>query len=156
MLKILQVKLQQYVNPALPDVQSGFRKGRGTRDQIANKRWITEKARKFKKNHLLLLHWTTLKPLAVWITTHRGIFLKRWEHQTTLPASWETCTQDKRQQLETDVEQRTGSELGKKSIKAVHCHPAYLTYTQSASCERLGWLTHKLESRLPGETSLCR
>ena len=56
MLKILQARLQQYVNHELPDVQAGFRKGRGTRDQIANIRWMMEKAREFQKKHLFLLH----------------------------------------------------------------------------------------------------
>ena len=62
--------------------------------------------------------------------------------------------QVKKQQLESDMEQWTGSKLGKKSIKAVYCHPAYLTYTQSTSCEMLGWKKHKLESRLLGEISI--
>ena len=76
---------------------------------------------------------TTLKPLTVWITTNCGKFLKRWEYQTTLPASCETCMQVKKQQLEQDVEQQIGSKLGKEYLKAVYCHPAYLTYLQSTS-----------------------
>ena len=75
-------------------------------------------------------------------------FLKRWEHQTTSPASWETYMQVKKQQLEPDMEQQTGSKLGKEYVKAVYCHPAYLTYMQSASWEMPGWMNHKLESRL--------
>ena len=67
------------------------------------------------------------------------------------PASWEICVQVKKHQLELDMEQQTGSKSGKKYIKAVYCHPAYLTYMQSISCEILGWMKHKLESRLPGE-----
>ena len=86
MLKILQARLQQYVNRELLDVQAGFRKGRGTRDQIANIRWIMEKAREFQKNIYFCL-LTMLKPLIVWITTNCGKFLKRWEYHTTLPAS---------------------------------------------------------------------
>ena len=62
-----------------------------------------------------------------------------------------TCMQVKKQQLELDMDQQTGSKSGKEYIKAVYCHPAYLTYTQSTSCEMLGWMKHKLESRLPGE-----
>jgi len=62
--------------------------------------------------------------------------------------------QVKRQQLELDMEQQTGFKLGKEYIKAVYCHPAYLTYMQSTSCEVLGWMMHKLESRLPGEISI--
>ena len=69
-----------------------------------------------------------------------GNFLKRWQYQTTWPASWETYMQVKKQQLELDMEQQTGSKLGKEYIKAaVHCHPAYLTYMLSTSWETLGW-----------------
>ena len=85
MLKILQARLQQYVNCELPDVQAHFRKGRGTRDQIANIRWIIEKAREFQKNISFCL--TMPKPLTVWIKTNCGKFFKRWEYQTILPAS---------------------------------------------------------------------
>ena len=70
---------------------------------------------------------TMPKPLTVWITTNCRKFLKSWEYQTTLPASWEICIQVKKHQLELDIEQKTGSQLGKKYIKAVYCHPAYLT-----------------------------
>ena len=82
MLKILQAKLQQYVNHEPPDVQAGFRKGRGTRDQIANIGWIIEKAREFQKNIYFCL-LTMPKPLIVWITTNCGKFFKTWEYQTT-------------------------------------------------------------------------
>ena len=153
MLKILQARLQQYTNWELPDVQAGFRKGRGTWDQIANLHWIIEKARKFQKkstSHLL----TMPKPLTLWITINCGIFLKTWEYQSTLPASWETCMQVKKQQLEPDMKQRTGSTLGKKYVKAVYCHPVYKTYMQSTSWEMPGWMKHKLESRLPVEISV--
>ena len=74
-----------------------------------------------------------------------GKFLKRWEYQTTLPASWETCMQLKKQQSEPDMEQQTTSKSGKEYVKAVCCHPAYLTYMQSTSGEMLGWIKHKLE-----------
>ena len=82
MLKILQARLHQYVNCELPDVQAGFRKGRGTRDQIANIRWIMEKAREFQKTSISAL-LTMPKPLTVWITINCGKFFKRWEYQTT-------------------------------------------------------------------------
>ena len=72
-----------------------------------------------------------LKPLAVWITTNCVKFLKRWEYQTTLAASWEICMQVKKQQLEPDMEQLTGSKLGKEYVKAVYCHPAHFIYMQS-------------------------
>ena len=86
MLKIFQARLQQYVNCELPDVQAGFRKGRRTRDQIANICWVIEKATEFQKNvYLWFIDYA--KPLTVWITTNCGKFLKRWEYQTTLTAS---------------------------------------------------------------------
>ena len=129
MLKILQARLQQYVNQELPDIQAGFRKGRETRDQIANIGWIVEKQESSRRTSTSAL-LTMLKPLTVWITTNCGKFLKRWEHQTTLPVSWEICTQVKKQQLEPDMEQRTGSKLGKEYIKAVYYHPACLTYAE--------------------------
>ena len=77
--------------------------------------------------------------------------LKRWAYQVTLPASWKTCMQVKKQQLEPDMEQQTGSKQGKEYVKVVCCHPAYLTYMRRISCEILGWVKHKLESRLLGE-----
>ena len=108
MLKILQARPQQYVNRELPDVQAGFGKGRGTRDQIANIHWIIEKAREFQKNiYFSLLPMS--KPFTVWITINCGKFFKRWEYQTTWPASWEICMQVRKQQLELDMEQQTGS-----------------------------------------------
>ena len=70
------------------------------------------------------------------------------------PASWEICMQVKKQQLEVDMEQKTGSKLGKEYVKAVYCHPAWLTYMQSTSWEMLDWMKHKLESRLLGEISI--
>ena len=82
MLKILQDRLQQYMNCELPDAQAGFRKDRGTRDQIANILWITEKVREFQKNIYFSL-LTMPKPLTVWITTNSGNFLKGWEYETT-------------------------------------------------------------------------
>jgi len=75
-----------------------------------------------------------LKPLTVWIITNYGKFLKRWEYQTTSPASWENCMQVKKQQLEPDMEQQTGYKLGKEYIKGEYYHPAYLTSMQSTSC----------------------
>ena len=85
MLKIPQARLQPYVKCELPNVQAGFRKGRGTRDQVANIYWIREKAREFQKTSTSA-SLTMLKPLTVWITTNCGKFLKKWEYQTTLPA----------------------------------------------------------------------
>ena len=137
------------MNHELPDVQAGFRKGRGTRDQIANIPWIIEKAREVQKNiYFCFIDYAKL--LTVWITTNCGKFFKRWEYQTTWPAFKETCIQVRKQQLELDMEQRTGSKSGKEYVKAAYCHPAYLTYMQSTSWETLGWKKHKMESRLLG------
>ena len=97
---------------------------------------------------------TTPKPLTVWITTNCGKFWKIWEHQTTLPVSWEICVWVKKQQLESYMGQLTGSKLEKEYDKAVYCHPAYLTYMQSTSCKMPGWMKHQLESRWPGEMSI--
>ena len=108
MLKILQARLQQYVNRELPDVQAGFRKGRGTSDQIANIHWIIEKAREFQKNiYFCFIDYAK----AFDCVDHNKLwkFLKRWEYQTTWPASWEMCMQVKKLQLELDMEQQTGS-----------------------------------------------
>ena len=108
MLIILQARLQQYMNCKLPDVQAGLRKGRGTIDEMADICWIIKKSREFQKN--IYFYFMTLpKPLTVWITTNCGKFWKRWEYQTTWPASWEICMQVKKQQLELDMEQQTGS-----------------------------------------------
>ena len=101
MLKILQARLQQYVNRELPDVQAGFRKGRGTRDQSANICWIIEKAREFQEN--IYFGFIDYAQAFVWIITNSGKFFKIWEYQTTLPASWETWMQVKKQQLEADM-----------------------------------------------------
>jgi len=79
-----------------------------------------ENSRKASTSALL----TMPKPLTVWITINCGKFFKRWEYQTTWPASWEICMQVKKQQLELDMEQQTGSKSGKEYVKAVYCHPA--------------------------------
>ena len=157
MLKILQARLQQYVNHEFPDIQAGFRKGRGTRDQIANIHWIIERARKFQKNicftdntkafdcvdHNKL--WEILKKME--IPDHLACLLRnlyvgqeatvRTGHGTT---DW--------------IQIGKGCILYRPYVKAVYCHPAYLTSVQNTSCEMLGWMKHKLESRLPGEISI--
>ena len=109
-----------------------------------------ESSRKTSTSALL----TTPKSLTVWITTNRRKFLKRWKYQTTLPASLEICIQVKKQQLEQDMEQQTGSKLRKECVKAVYCHPVYLTYMQSTLCKMPGWMKDTLESRLLGEISI--
>ena len=95
-----------------------------------------------------------LKPLTVWITTNCGKFLKRWEYQTTLPASWETCMQVKKQQLEVDTNNSLVLKLEKEYVKAVYCHSVYLAYMQSTSCEMLGWMKQKLGSSVLREISI--
>ena len=130
MFKILQARLQQYVNGELPHVHGGFRKVRGTRDQIANTHWITGKAREFQENiyfcfidyakafHCICHNklWKILQGMG--ITDHLTCFLRN------LYAGQEAT--------ELDMEQWTGSKLGKEYIKYVYCHPAYLTYMQNA------------------------
>ena len=137
MLKILQARLQHYVNCELPDIQDGFCKGRGTRDQIANIHWIIEKAIEFQKNicfcfidyakafdyvdHNKL--WKILQQMGV--PDHLICFLRN------LYAGQEAT-------FRTRHGTRTGSKLGKEYVKAVYCHPAYLTCMLSTSCKMLG------------------
>ena len=103
MLKILQARLQQYVNCELPDVQAGFRKGRGTRDQIAT----IEKAREFQKN--IYFCFIDYGKAFDCVDHNKLENSESWEYQTTWPASWETYMQVRKQQLELDMEQQTGS-----------------------------------------------
>ena len=145
------------MNWEIPDVQAGFRKGRGTRDQIANIHWIIEKAREFQKNIYFCFIGYAKAFDCVDHTNWK--FWKRWEYHTTLPVCWEICMQIRKQRLEPDMKQWTGSTLGKEYVKAVYCQPAYLIYMQSTTCKMLGWIKHKLESRLPGKISkpqICR
>ena len=106
MLKILQARLQQYVNCELPEVQAGFRNDRGTRDQIVNICWIIKKARELQKNIYCFIDYAK----AFDCVDHNKVEnSERWEYQTTFPASWEICLQIKKQQLELDMEWQTGS-----------------------------------------------
>ena len=147
MLKILQARLQQYVNCELPDAQAGFRKSRGTRDQIANIHWITEKQESSRKTSALL---TMPKPLTLWITTNCGKFFKRWEYQTTLPASWEICIQVKKQ-----VRTGHGTTDWFQIRKGVHqdciLSPCLFNLYAEYIMHNTGLMKHKLESRLSGE-----
>ena len=140
------------MNRELPDAQAGFRKARSQRSKCQHLLGH-RKSESVSEKHLLL-HWLCLKPLTVWITTNCGIFFKRWEYQTTWPASWETCMQVKKQPLELNIEQQTGSKSGKEWVKALYCHLAYLTYMQNTLCEMLGWMKHKLELRVQEEISI--
>ena len=122
MLKILQATFQQYMNWEVPDVQTGFRKGTRTIDQIANICWIIETAREFQKNiNFCFIDYAN--PFIWGITMNCTKFLKRWEYQTTLLSSWTICVQVKKQKLEPDMKQQTGSKLGKECVKSVGCHP---------------------------------
>ena len=139
MLKILQAKFRQYVNQKLPDVQAGFRKGGGTRDQIANIRWITEKAREFQKSiYVSFIHYTKTFDYVY----HNKLWkiLKEMGIPDHLTCPLEICMQVKKYQLELDMEQETDSKSGKEYIKAVYCHSAYLTYMKNTSCKMLGWI----------------
>ena len=136
MLKIPQAKLQQYMNREIPDVQAGFRKGREPEIKLPTSTGSLKKQESSRKTYISAL-LTMPKPLAVWITINCGKFWKRWEYQTTLSASWEICMQVKKQQLEPNMEQQTGSKSGKEYVKAVYCHPVYLTSMQSTSWEML-------------------
>ena len=154
MLKILQARLQQYVNRELLDVQAGLRKGRATRDQIANICWIMEKAREFPKNiyfccidyakafdcvdHNKL--WKILKEMG--ISDHLTCLLRN------LYAGQEAAVRSGHGTTDWLQTRKV------VYIKAIYCHPAYLTYMQSTSCEMPGWMKHKLKSRLPGEISI--
>ena len=111
-LKILQAWLWQYVNWKLPDVQAGFQRGRGTRDQIANIHWIMEKAKEFQEN---IYFCFTDDTKAFDCVYHNKLWeiLKEMEYQTTLPGFWEICMKVKKQQLEPDMKQWTGSKLGR-------------------------------------------
>ena len=152
MLKILQARLQQCVNWELPDVQAGFRKGRGTRDQVANIHWIIEQARQFQKN----IYFCFVDYIKAFDYVDHN---KLWKilQEMGIPVYLTYLLRNmqvKKEQLKPDMEKQTGFKSGKEYVKAAYCHPAYLTSMQSTSCEMLGWMKHKLESRLPGEISI--
>ena len=151
MFKTLPARLQQYMNPVLPDVQVAFRKDSVSRDQIGNIYWIMEKAREFQKNiHFCFIDYAK----AFEYVNHN----KLWKilKEMGVP-DYLTCLLRK---LFVDQEATVrnghgtiGSKLGKECIRAVYCHPAYLTYMQSTSCKMPGWMNHKLKSRLLREIS---
>ena len=132
MLKILQARLQQYVNHELPDVQAGSRKGRGTRDQIANIRWIMEKAREFQKNiYFCFIDYAK----AFDCVNHNQLWkiLKEMRIPDHLTCLLRNLYAGQEATVKLDMEQQTGSKQEKEYVKAVYCHPAYLTYIQSTS-----------------------
>ena len=108
MLKVLQARLQQYVNWVILDVQAGFRKGKEPEIKLPTSVKSSKKHKSSRKTSTSAL-LTTSKPLTVWITRNYGQFWKTWEYQTTWSASWEICMQVRKQQLEQDMEQQTGS-----------------------------------------------
>ena len=128
MLKIHQARLQQYVNCELPDVQASFRKGRGTRDQIANICWIMEKAREVQK----MIYFCFIDYAKTFDCVHHK---KLWKilKEMGIPDHLTCLLRNRKQRLELDMEQQTGSKLEKEYVKAVYCHPAYLTSMQSTS-----------------------
>ena len=152
MLKILQARLHQYVNWELPDVQAEFRKDIKTRYQIANISWIIEKEKEFQKN---INFWFIDYCKAFDCVDHNKLWkiFKEMGIPVYLICLLRNCMRVKEKQLEPDMEQWTGSKLGKEYAKAVYCHPAYLNFMQSISWEILGWMKQKLESRLQGEIS---
>ena len=138
------------MNNEIPDIQVGFWKGRGTRDQIVNIcRIIKKQESSPQKIYFCFIGYAR----SFDCVNHNNSceILKEMEYQTTWPASWEICMQVKKQQLELDMEQQTSSKPGEVRVKAVCCYPAYSTYVPSASWEMMGWMKHTLESRLSGE-----
>ena len=133
MLKILQATLQQYVNSELPDVQGGFRKGRGTRDQIANICWTLEKAREFQKN----IYFCFIDYAQAHDCVDHNKLLKILK-EMGIPDHLTYLLRNRYAGQEVTVRTRHGSKSGKEYVQAVYCHPAYLTYMQSTSCEMPG------------------
>ena len=121
MLKIFHAKFQQYLNWELPYVQAGFRKGRGTKDQIANIHWIRKKAKEFQQN----IYFCFIDFIKAFDCVDHN---KLWKTLQEMGIPDHLTCLLKKQQLELDMEKQTGSKSGKEYIKAVYCHPAYLTY----------------------------
>ena len=153
MLKILQARLQQYMNDELPDAQAGFRKDRGTRDQIANIHWIIKKAREFQKN--IYFCFINYAKAFVCVDHH-----KLWKILPKMGISDHLTCLLRNLYAGQEATVRTGYgrtdwfQIGKEFFKAVYYHPAHLTCMQSMSCELPDWMKHKLESRWPGEISI--
>ena len=153
MLKILQARLQQYANRKLPDVQAGFRKGRGTRDQIANICWITEKAREFQKN----IYFCFIDYAKAFDCVNHN---KLWKilKEMGIPDHLTCLLRNLHAGQEATVRTGHGTtdwfQIRKGVRQGCILSPTYLTYMQSTSCEMPDWTKLKLESRLPGETSI--
>ena len=153
MLKILQARLQQYVNCELPDVQAGFRKGRGTRDQIASICWIIEKAREFQRN----IYFCFIDYAKAFDCVDHN---KLWKilKETGMPEHLTCLLRNLYAGQEATVRTGHGTtdwfQIGKGVRQGCIWSPAYLTYMQNISWEMLEWKKHRLESRLPGEISI--
>ena len=153
MLKILQARLQQHVIWELPDVQAGFRKGKGTRDQIVNIHWIITKAREFQKNiYFCFIEYAN----DIDCVDHNKLWkiLKEMRIPDHLTCLLRNLYAGQEATARTGYITTTGSKLRKEYVKAVYCHSAYLAYMQSTWCEMLGWMKHKLESSLQREISI--
>ena len=149
MLKVLQAKFQQYLNWKLPDVQAIFRKGREPEIKLPTSTGSWKKQESSRETSISAL-LTMLKPLTVWITTNYGKFL-----ETGIPDHLTCLLRNLYAGQEATVRTGHGTmdwfKTGKEYVKAIHCHPVYLTFMQSTSCEMPDWMKYKLESRLPGE-----
>ena len=139
MLKILQARLQQYMNWTVKFQMFKLVLKKAEKPEIKLPTSVGSlKKQEFQKNiYFCFIDYTkgfdSMDHNKLWI-------INRWEYQTVLPASWEMCMQVKKQQLVLDMKQQTGSKQEKEYVKAIYCHPAYLTYMQSTSCEMLGWM----------------
>ena len=152
MLKIFQARLQQYMNHELPDVQAGFRKGRGTRDQTANICWIIKKAREFQKNsYFCFIDYD--KPFDC-VDHNKLESLKEMGIQDHLTCLLRNLYAGQEAIVRTGHGTTDWFQIGKGIYQAVYCHPAYLIYMQSTSCEMPGWIKHMLESGLLTEISI--
>ena len=145
MLKILQARLQQYMNCELPDVQAGFIKGRGTRDQIANIRWIMEKAREFQKN----IYFCFIDYAKTFDSVDHNK-LRKILKEIKIPDHLTCLLKNLYAGQEATARSGHGTmdlfQIGKEYVKAVYYHSAYSTYMQSTSCKMPVWMKHKLES----------
>ena len=151
MLKIFQERLQQYLKQEFPDVQAGFRKVRGTRDQISNIHCVIKKAKEFQKNFYFTDY--TLKSLTVWLTTNWKI-LKRMGIPDHLTCLLRNLYAGQEATARTRHETMDWLQTGKGVHQGCILSPAYLKHMQSTSCEMPGWMKLKLESRLQGEISI--
>ena len=133
MLKILHARLQKCMNQELQMYKLDLENAEEPEVQLPASVGSSKKQEWSRETFAAAL-LTMPKPLTVWMTTNCGKFLKWWEYQTTWLASWEICLQVKKQQLELDMKQQTGSKSGKEYVKTMYCHPAYLTYMQNTSC----------------------